>query len=250
MFMTVMVRLPNGDVCNIDITQTTTIRDLKQQVAHENGLQTEFFDISFEGAIIESDSRQLIGLGITGGCELELNLTRQAAALTRLGNRTICPQEVIFDIEHNGGYICDFIDAGFNPESQLDLGMNVLAYCAARGSMDGLRSLCSHPAVNINSVDGIGNTALHYACSKGTVHNAQIIINHPLVNVNAVNSDGWTPLYSAIANNRDDVVRLLASVPSVDVNKPTHNHWTPLRLASTKMRDPMVHALRDRGAIL
>ncbi|KAF5382168.1 hypothetical protein D9615_004464 [Tricholomella constricta] len=63
-------------------------------------------------------------------------------------------------------------------------------------------SLTSGAVYDINARDGLGRTVLHLACaSPDTVEYVRLLLRHPAINVNLVDTEShWTPLHRALYN--------------------------------------------------
>ena len=246
MSISISVRLPDGEVCSIDVTEHMRVNDIKKIVSYERRWEYDYFDLVYEGAILDTNI-PAISLGLVDQSEIELVLSRKGAALTRLGNRPITCDEMIREVYSDGGNVADFIDAGIPANERISPGEAILSFCVSQGKLKAVQQLYSHPLVNINLLDAMGNSPLHVACNRGFDTIVKLLITHPHININIQNNDGWTPLYTAVANNRDDIVLLLSLTDGININLSTKQAWTPLRLASTKRRQDMVSILLARG---
>ena len=83
--------------------------------------------------------------------------------------------------------------------------------CARYGDPDDLvtlRSLISHPSIDVNHKDAGGSTALHKACANGKKEAAAIILAHPECE-HTENGAGNTPLHWASSNGEVEIVKML-----------------------------------------
>lgn len=75
-----------------------------------------------------------------------------------------------------------------------------------------VKLLLSHPKINVNSLDELGNTSLYTACDKKYIEIIKILLQHPDIDVNLS-----FPLYQSCLKDYIEVVKLLLSHPKIDI---------------------------------
>jgi len=113
-----------------------------------------------------------------------------------------------------------------------------------------IRSLLSHPNINVNTPSDTSATPLHLACFQGNDKLVSLLLEHPHIDPTAVSSMGNEPLRMAVQQDHAHIVRLiLAYRPSVDINKSDHFGQTHLGHAIVNGFHTVCAALLERPDI-
>jgi len=117
-----------------------------------------------------------------------------------------------------------------------------------------LSLLRDNPSVNVNWADNVNRwTALHSASRLGHSEVVKTLLTHPHINVNQKDKYGQTPLSRACENGKVTAVWVLLKDPRVDVTLDDLNERTPLWHASHNGHHEVIEWLiasgRDLGDI-
>jgi len=145
----------------------------------------------------------------------------------------------------NAGAIEDFLQQGFDPNTRSERGQVALYVALQAESPRVARLLWSHPALEVDAVNGVGETPLMMAALRSRMDGVRALLERGA----AVNRTGWTPLHYAATGGDAEILRLLlARGAVVDARAPNGN--TPLMMAIRYGSEAAVDALLAAGADL
>ena len=88
-------------------------------------------------------------------------------------------------------------------------GWNALHCASSNGSLEVVKLLLAHPAINVNLPTPSGATAFLLACWNGHVSVVQLLLRDPRVDVTLGDNSGCTPLWSASKDGMIDIIEWL-----------------------------------------
>ena len=86
-------------------------------------------------------------------------------------------------------------------------------------AVDVIRSLMSHPEIDVNLPSDTSATPLHMACFRGNEKLVSFLLKHPRIDPSVVSAQGNEAIRMAVQQDHANVVRIMLSHPSVCVNK-------------------------------
>eukprot|EP01060_Flectonema_neradi_P024563 TRINITY_DN33506_c0_g1_i1.p1 TRINITY_DN33506_c0_g1~~TRINITY_DN33506_c0_g1_i1.p1 ORF type:complete len:356 (+),score=48.57 TRINITY_DN33506_c0_g1_i1:65-1069(+) len=172
---------------NID----STVEELKQQYASQEGVDADLFDFHFEGHPLQENNR-LHDIIVEPGCEFEITPSRKCLALRQLGETPATVEELIREVALSGPRVQAFLDAGIPPGDPDDLSF----------------------------------TAMHSAKDEGII---TLLLEYG-ADIDAVTDKGVTPLLHSLTQMYYNVSKMLIRL-GADVNKGDINGLTPLHLS-------------------
>ena len=143
-----------------------------------------------------------------------------------------------------------FLFTGNKNVNHKTFGLTPLLVSAGNGYDNIVKTLISHPNVDVN-IDGCSQiNALMNAVVFGRVGIVKILLSCPEIDVNAVEQKrGYTVLILAIRNKHEDIVKLLLSHPKIKVNYITKDSKTALDIAQSCSCFTIVKLLKNYGAL-
>ncbi|MCW7540613.1 ankyrin repeat domain-containing protein [Aquabacterium sp. A7-Y] len=139
--------------------------------------------------------------------------------------------------------IVRLLNRGFDPNTVDPEGRVGLLLALQEPSPKVAEALLSHPGIDVNRLNGVGESPLMMAALKGELAWCERLIAHDA----DVNKPGWTPLHYAASGGKVPVIALLLEHHAfIDAQSP--NHTTPLMMAARYGTEEAARALLDAGA--
>ena len=200
-----------GSVIPVEVRINFKVINVKKQIAQEEGFDSSFFELTFEGNIMEE--HKLLGdYGICECCELVMTSSKKGNAIKFLKEKDITEDEFLKQVSLQSDLSTYFIDAG----------------------------------VNVNSITADGRSALHLSTDLTFI---KYLISQDDVNINVRDSDGFTPLVDCFnpirgTNSLPEKAKLLIR-NGADVNATTTTGRVALHFAKD---ESTVELLLQNGA--
>jgi ankyrin repeat protein len=120
--------------------------------------------------------------------------------------------------------------ANIDPNHQDTAGQTALHWAAAMGNTKAVRTLASHPLINVNLTDMVGRSPMCRAAARGHVAVVAVLL-HARADVNTEESSHQTALRAAVEHGQDEVAELLLA-HGADLERGCSNGWTLVHVAS------------------
>jgi len=147
-------------------------------------------------------------------------------------------------IENNDpGTVSALLAKGFDPNARDEKGQAGLFLALRSGSLSVAEVLASHPQIQIDAANALGETPLMMAAMRGHLEWCKRFVDLGA----KVDREGWTPLHYAATGPNYRVVELLLNRGApIDALSPDRS--TPLMMAATYGSEANVGLLLSRGA--
>jgi uncharacterized protein len=139
--------------------------------------------------------------------------------------------------------VSELLQRGFDPNTRDEKGQTGLVMAMQEGSLKAADVLLSHPLIEIDALNQVGESALMMAALKGEVAGARRLLGRGA----RVNQSGWSALHYAAAGTEVQLLRLLME-KGADVNAASPNGSTPLMMAAQYGSEDGVKLLLAGGA--
>lgn len=105
----------------------------------------------------------------------------------------------------NSSGVAELLGRGFDPNAHDEQGQSALTLAVREGSGKVVDALLTHPELNVNAPNHVGETALMLAALQGNLNLARRLIERGA----AINQSGWNALHYAASGPYAQVVTLL-----------------------------------------
>ena len=192
----------------LEVSHETTVREIKDRISEEREMNSNLFDLIFEGNNLDLDTK-IIAAGVTAGSEIELSPSTTGIATEKLIRLGIEPTPIVLlsEIEKNGPHVELLLQSGID--------MN----CRARGSTPLLTALRMGDKILIKRLLSLGADPnleaipLQQTVSLNNLETTEILLQKG-ADPNLKNQIGDTAIYSAITT---EMLKLLMDY-NADVN--------------------------------
>lgn len=148
-----------------------------------------------------------------------------------------------------------FMDAGANPNLELNGNGSALLYGIKANSIKSIEMLLKYPNTNPNlipknnSINNINDIPLYRALTYNHMQIFKALLNNPQIDPNITNIGGFTTLMYSAREGILWAVRELLKHPKIDVNYQKDDGWNALMLASYNLNSEIIKELLDYPGI-
>jgi hypothetical protein len=105
-------------------------------------------------------------------------------------------------------------------EDEPEKGRTMLMIAAkdlTQTGVENLKTLLSHPDIDVNQYEKYGYSALHFASMVGNKDGVESLLGHKDIDINNENGMRQTPLMLAVDKNQTEIVMMLLDHPEIDL---------------------------------
>eukprot|EP01060_Flectonema_neradi_P012413 TRINITY_DN19230_c0_g1_i1.p1 TRINITY_DN19230_c0_g1~~TRINITY_DN19230_c0_g1_i1.p1 ORF type:complete len:340 (+),score=40.07 TRINITY_DN19230_c0_g1_i1:61-1080(+) len=231
MSLEIPVETPDGSVHMLFIDPTTTVREAKEQLANELGLDEVRFDLVYQGDLLKP-SESVMGSGISGGDTMSLEESNYGAALRNLGTKKPTAHNMQKDISSKKGQLIWYLQANVDPNHVYNDNSTPLTVAIRSDNFEAVKILLSHGA-KVNAMHG---KPLYDAVERNRLEIAELLLDHGA----DVKARSNPPIHFAVCT--ESMLDLLIS-RGADILEKDSTGSTILRSC-----EHLTHALLQRGA--
>ena len=236
--------LPSGSTISIPINATSSIVEVKEEIANEEKLVTDQLELLYEGEL--ADDSTLCEIASKGG-EVEVVLSKKGIALIELGQQPTKQLAINFITSNNLSGIMNCIAAGIGINTTLKNGRTALYLACESGSLSICQYLLRDPDVDPTIASDAGYQPLYVACRSKSRAIAKLIINHPSVVGNQECLAAGMRVTSTLGEI--ETARELLLNGGVDLSSSVYIRSPPLIAAATHGNVDLVRLLLTRPEI-
>ncbi|KAF9772788.1 hypothetical protein IL306_009473 [Fusarium sp. DS 682] len=192
---------------------------------------------------VEAKSRQAIEILTAHGADVKLAVDQDGKSITP------ALQAAAFHHPEEPELLQALLDAGEDPNKQMQFNITLAHIAALNGNMETLRLLIRREA-NINAADEQGGTPLHLAVRNRHLECIALLLQHG-ADVNVKANDRSTPLHDASRNADEDSIRLLLNA-GADLTVTTLEEGlpSPIDILREKVRAEGDEEIRGRYTLI
>ena len=211
----------------VDITPTMSGRHLKNVVAAEIEVISDYIDLVFEGESING-KRNIFNLGISEGSEIEAVPNEIVCAMQELGLSKKPTLESLkqYISTSRGDQTHLYIRTGIDVNAKDFDGLSPLHYAARFSNEEATRQLLRFPNIVIDEPCSKGNTPLKVSIERQHVNMIDVLVSKGA----DINRKEENPLTHAVITRAGRSLKTLLQYANIDVNVIV-NGVTPLQIA-------------------
>eukprot|EP01060_Flectonema_neradi_P020855 TRINITY_DN28354_c0_g1_i1.p1 TRINITY_DN28354_c0_g1~~TRINITY_DN28354_c0_g1_i1.p1 ORF type:complete len:354 (+),score=94.00 TRINITY_DN28354_c0_g1_i1:91-1062(+) len=265
----------------LEVNANTTVGDLKEQIATEEGIDVSHFEVTHCGDVLVDMKKMVLSLGVDGGSEFEIYRSKKSIAITNLNGVVPTGDRLFEEIASGGSQIATIIDAGVSVNYRDSYGITPLMAAVVQGNVDAVDLLLEKGAA-INATDSYqmgpiqhalelddqkaiqiltsllqhganpnfkcrGTSPMHMAAAKASSAILQFLLQNG-GNPEAKDHMGETALHKAIRFQRGSRITKILVDNGGGLNAVNSRSETPLHLAMMFSTDSDIEFMLQAGA--